>query len=277
MNRFANTSVQRLKGQILRLLRPAVSKLAYTSRSGLAKGMRRRGGLGFLPGRGLTADEQFLLGLNFRGLTVFDIGGWEGVYTMFFSRAVGETGHVVTFEPNPINQDRIAENVRLNGLSNVTVRPVALGEYVADAELLIPAGVSGEAYVATSASRDSLPGGSTRMTIRVTTGDDEMRLNRLPVPDFVKIDVEGFELNVLRGMRNTIEHYKPRLFIELHHTLNCPRQNAELITWLLKRNYALQHVESGRQITNPDYELEHSDHLYCEQALGAEQKTSDDG
>src|ERR1700682_6385710 len=95
------------------------SNVTYTIRHGLATGMRRKGGLGFLPvALRETAEERFLSSLNLAGKTVYDIGGFEGVLTLFFAR---KANSVITFEPNPRNYQRCADNVRLNALTNVRV------------------------------------------------------------------------------------------------------------------------------------------------------------
>ena len=100
----------------------------YTVRHGLLIGMKRKGGLGwvpamFLPGI-MTAELQFWCGLNFNGMTVYDIGAFQGLLTLYFaSRAKA----VVCFEPNTQNHKRLMENLILNGIKNVEVRKVALG------------------------------------------------------------------------------------------------------------------------------------------------------
>src|SRR5881628_780813 len=91
----------------------------YTSRHGLAKGLKRQGGLAFLPtfvprSTEMLKDEQFIDGLDFSGETVFDIGGDQGIYTLFFARKVGGRGKVFTFEPNPTSYRHIVTNVELN-------------------------------------------------------------------------------------------------------------------------------------------------------------------
>ncbi|UCF62445.1 MAG: hypothetical protein JSV37_07030, partial [Anaerolineaceae bacterium] len=73
----------------------------FRIRKGLAKGLYRRFGFGFKLKFKLTDEEKFLLGLDFTGKTVYDIGGYIGIHTLFFARAVGESGTVITFEPNP--------------------------------------------------------------------------------------------------------------------------------------------------------------------------------
>ncbi len=117
-----------LKRAVISTLQPLVAQRIYTVRHGLARGLRRRGGLGFVPQlAALSTEERFLQQLTFDGETVYDVGGYEGIFTLFFARRVGPRGHVVTFEPNPRNFARIVENVRLNGFTHVQVRQVAVG------------------------------------------------------------------------------------------------------------------------------------------------------
>src|SRR5215831_524624 len=105
----------------------------YTSRHGLAKGLRRKGGLAFLPSfvprsTEMIKEEVFIEALDLTGQTVYDIGGDQGIYTLFFARKVGEKGKVITFEPNPVSHAHIVTNVALNGFTHVEVRNVAVGE-----------------------------------------------------------------------------------------------------------------------------------------------------
>ena len=69
----------------------------------------------------MTAEEQFWCGLNLSGLTVYDVGAFHGLLTLFFASR-GKT--VVCFEPNTQNHKRLMENLMLNGIRNVEVRKV---------------------------------------------------------------------------------------------------------------------------------------------------------
>src|SRR6266852_6627226 len=100
----------------------------YTIRHGLLKGMKRKGGLGWIPAvlspATMTAEQQFWRGLNLSGMTVYDVGAFHGLLTLFFaSRAKA----VVCFEPNTQNHKRLMENLMLNGIKNVEVRKVGVG------------------------------------------------------------------------------------------------------------------------------------------------------
>jgi len=73
------------------LLHFCFKNITYTVRNGLAKGLKRRGGLGFVPQVSpLMQEEKFLINLNLANQTVYDIGGYIGVTTLFFSKAVGK-------------------------------------------------------------------------------------------------------------------------------------------------------------------------------------------
>jgi len=93
-------------------------------RSGLAKGFKRRFGLGFKPKFNLTEEETFLINRDFKGMTVYDIGGYVGIHSIFFADAVRENGKVITFEPNPTNFREIAFNLKINNFKNVRVFPL---------------------------------------------------------------------------------------------------------------------------------------------------------
>ena len=117
-----------LKRTVISMLQPLLANNVYTVRHGLAKGLKRRGGLGFVPYAGKQPrEEAFLETLDLQNKTVFDVGGYEGVFTLFFARRIGAGGRLVTFEPNPQNFAKILANVRLNGFCHVDVRQLAIG------------------------------------------------------------------------------------------------------------------------------------------------------
>jgi FkbM family methyltransferase len=224
----------------------------YSIRHGLAAGMRRRGGLGFIPwGPADTAETRFLRALDLGGKVVYDIGAFEGLLTMFFSR---RARYVIAWEPNPASRSRLLTNLRLNMVSNVLVRDVGLADAAGETTLvydpLMPGAASAAGAVA-SQIRDSAPS-IAEVGIRVTTLDDEVCTHALPPPDFVKIDVEGMELAVILGARRTISARRPQIYIELHGAdLDDKRRNALAVVSLLWTwGYRdLTHVETGEALT----------------------------
>ncbi|VVB99450.1 Uncharacterised protein [uncultured archaeon] len=122
----------------IRACRLLFRDVVFTMRGGLAKGLKRRFGLGFKPKFGLTKEEKFLLGLDFRGKTIYDIGGYIGIYTLFFSRAAGENGKVVAFEPMPENFGELSFNIGINGIKNATALNLAVGREKSRVKMVVP-------------------------------------------------------------------------------------------------------------------------------------------
>jgi FkbM family methyltransferase len=226
---------------------------------GIAAGMKTSGGVGVrnaLGALGLlrertTAELEFLRTRDLAARVVFDIGAFHGMHTLFFASRAGALGQVVAFEPNPENYDRIVRNVALNPFANVTVLPLAVG--AGPGELTF---AWGSDPIATSADDDirAEMGADVRtFRARVTSVDDEIEARALPGPDFVKIDVEGLELDVLRGMRLTLSERAPEIFVELHGAgLERKTANSAAVTeLLLGAGYRLLHVETGAAVPDP--------------------------
>jgi FkbM family methyltransferase len=238
-------------------LRSRIRLGAYTVRSGVARGLKRRGGFGFIPRR-MSPEETFLTALDLRGKTVFDLGGYQGIYTLFFARAVGANGRVITFEPNPLNSEAIHQNVELNGFNNVILKQIALSDRAGRADLLFPVreparGTLRADYQAHLAQHFE----SRKVSVTLDTLDNQ--LEYLPAPDFIKIDVEGAELEVLRGMTRLLGERRPALFIEVHTGVDV----RSLITRLADANYEMTHIERGATIMPEDADTFENGHLYC--------------
>ena len=143
------------------------------------------------------------------GFTVWDVGANHGCHAIVLARLVGPTGHVHAFEPVPAHVMLLRENLKLNGCANVRVVDAALGEN----EGVEGIQVSGGAV--SSLLRDG-EGACGLSKVHVTTGDRYSAASAV-VPDLVKIDVEGYELPVLRGMRRMLqESPATRVIREMH-------------------------------------------------------------
>jgi FkbM family methyltransferase len=150
-----------------------------------------------------------------RGGVALDVGANVGAYAMVLGQWVGPSGAVFAFEPAPAIFDGLAAHVRLNDLGQV-VRPVraAVGDRTGTAELIL-SGTAGESRLA--AGSDSGVAATTVQTVSI----DDFCACEAAVPDFIKIDVEGWELAVLRGARNTIRARgrSLALFVEMHPSI----------------------------------------------------------
>lgn len=243
--------------------------VSYTVRHGLLKGMKRKGGLAWLPefisGSAKTPEELFWMGQDFKGLTVYDVGAFHGLLTCYFAR---QARQVISYEPNTRNHARLLENLRLNGIGNVTVRKLGIGSKHEVLTMLVsplmPGGASVESASAAGIRNSNLV--VEEEEIVVSTLDEDIREMSLPAPDFVKIDIEGWELSALTGARNTLLAHKPRLFLEMHgETMTLKRQKAAaIVDFLQELGYRdILHIESNSKISNSNSALAAQGHLYC--------------
>lgn len=177
------------------------------------------------------------------GDCVWDVGANVGHYTAAFALRVGSSGHVVAFEPSPINFERLTAH--LTGFDNVTALCLALGStsgelpfeqgadelgatsHICDEPRATPAeerfaGRPASAFPpAPSAADDSADAASAApFLVRVERGRDLVTSGRVRMPTFVKIDTEGHELEVLHGLGELLDAPELRvLCIEMHFGL----------------------------------------------------------
>jgi FkbM family methyltransferase len=147
------------------------------------------------------------------GSCCVDVGANIGYYTISMARWVGPRGLVVAFEPFPKNFEVLEKNVRLNGLHNVRLEPLA----VAFRNDWIPLTYGSEEPLSTTPSVNAYAVCGNREQIRVPARSLDHYMAELGcVPDLIKIDVEGGELAVLRGAREILESVRPILLLEVH-------------------------------------------------------------
>ncbi len=236
-------------------------RCTYTVRHGLIRGMRRKGGLGWIPGvftsGAQTREEMFWRDLSLAGLVVYDVGAFHGILTMFFAARCKQ---VVSYEPNQANHARLIENIRLNRLCNIEVRQFGVGAQPGSGTLHYAPEMSG------GGTLDPHGMGRVSQHVEVTTLDRDIAAASLPAPDLIKIDIEGWELEALRGARETLATYHPALFLEMHgETLREKRSKARaIVAFLCDAGYTdIVHVESGATITPGDETVAAEGHLYC--------------
>jgi FkbM family methyltransferase len=143
-----------------------------------------------------------------RNWVVFDVGAHIGYFALLLSKLVGPHGKVFAFEPLPENFKVLEENVRLNGCGNVFLENRA----VADASGLVNL-KSNDTDRLTYTS--SLVSGRPNIDVEAVSLDDYTSSLRECV-QFVMMDVEGGEADVLKGMRSILQRDFPTLLIELH-------------------------------------------------------------
>ena len=243
--------------------------VTYTVRRGLLKGMKRKGGLAWIPcllsEDRLNAEDQFLCGLDLDGATVYDVGACQGLVTLFFAVRAKT---VVCFEPNAQNRQRLRENLALNGVQNVEIRKQGVGSRRETRKMVGSPLLRGIASVDDKSVEEFSRRWAKPLVeeIPITTLDQEIAEAGLAAPDFIKIDIEGWELEALQGATQTLESSKPALFMEMHGETVREKKSkvAAIVDFLWQQNYrSIRHVETGLLIAPENSYLAMEGHLYC--------------
>ena len=248
------------------VLEPIFRNFTYTANSGIARGLKRKGGVDFIPRR-LSSEEIFLLNHNFKNKIVYDIGAHHGLHTIFFAKSVGNNAKVYSFEPNPDNYSKIINNTNINGLKNVTFIKIAIGKNHCKSQLIFKDSESGTGTLEKTIQEQIIKEKNYKIIEVDVDSIDNLISNDSIVnkPDFIKIDVEGLELDVLQGMEKTLQKFNPDLFIELHgSSMNRKIMNiANIFSFLDAYNYNIYHIESGKDILKNNISNAFEGHIFC--------------
>lgn len=198
---------------------------------GFAKGLKINIGfshVGYVLGT-TEADVQAALDMLLRpGMTVYDIGANVGFHALSAARRIGSGAKVICFEPLPENAKQIEYNAASNNFTNIQVIGTALGSSEGKAAFWTSMQPTWGKLASVGKKPDKFAR-EVKVTIaRLDSVVDEMRLHP---PDLIKMDVEGAEIDVLEGARQTLERYRPILLIEAHGT------NAEIEKFLVAIGY----------------------------------------
>jgi FkbM family methyltransferase len=244
----------------------------YTVRHGLARGMRRKGGLGFLPVSAKPTEEEVFLGaLPLEGKVVYDIGAFEGLLTLYFSRRAKQ---VIAFEPNPRNRAKCLENLRLNKIANVRLINEGVSNAPGTVTLVFDPLMPGAGTVDESIAQQISSSVDAARTVEITVLplDEHLHRKELPPPDLIKIDIEGLEFQALQGMEQVLARYSPGLYIEMHGaTVTEKLANAQAVVGFLDAHgYGVFDVENKRYLTPANLGGHRPSHLYCTRTLRSE-------
>jgi FkbM family methyltransferase len=172
--------------------------------------------------------QQLFTELITPGSTVFDIGANAGYYTLLSSSLVGQTGRIFAFEPLPRNLRYLRKHLLINNCTNVEVLDVA----VSDREGFANFDDTAPPAMGSISERGSL-------TVRTVTLDDLLAAKTVGPPRFMKIDVEGGEVQVLQGAAKILRDFRPVIFLATHG----PQIHKDCMELLTQSGYRLTSVD----------------------------------
>lgn len=164
-----------------------------------------------------------------KGATVFDIGANIGYVSTAMSSLVGQKGKVYAFEAVPMTAAAFAENIKLNKCTNIQLIQKALADTIGKVIFRIPDG--GDNHSMASMMWHKSDGDTIDIEVDTIAIDQDEELKQLR-PSFIKIDVEGAEGLVVKGMQELIAESRPVIFIE------CSKAGRNTVWGIMKKlNY----------------------------------------
>ena len=149
------------------------------------------------------------------GGVFYDVGANLGFFSLLAARFAGhDPGWVYAFEAAPQNASAIRRNAQLNGVENITVIDKAVSSKAGRGQLQV---VDDQSW-SKLAEYGRHPNTEEVIEVELVALDDLVLGGEIRPPTVVKIDVEGAELAVIEGMRETIEKHQPAIICELHDT-----------------------------------------------------------
>ena len=150
------------------------------------------------------------------GQTVMDIGANMGEVSFTLAQKVGAQGKVISFEPDAINYNRFEKNHALNTFGNIYLQKVGLGssdgKFKMDINALEPGNLGSNRVLPTEIEEDF----ENARDVHITTLDGWISENPIDQLSFIKIDIEGYEVEAIKGGIETIKRFKPVIYSELH-------------------------------------------------------------
>ncbi|MBL4674837.1 MAG: FkbM family methyltransferase [Mucilaginibacter sp.] len=186
-------------------------------------------------------EELFIQNLLKPGDTFIDIGANAGLHSLVAAKALNGKGKVYAFEPTPKTIKRLTENVELNNLSeHISVQPVGLSNQNGELKL----NLADNGYDAWNSFVNLTHiAVSNHVNVPVITFDSFVQDNNIDISEIslVKIDVEGWEINVLEGMKKTLanDNFNSSFLIEFteENMFRAGYSCKELYNYLLNRGY----------------------------------------
>ncbi|MCC7048647.1 MAG: FkbM family methyltransferase [Alphaproteobacteria bacterium] len=179
------------------------------------------------------------------GMTMVDVGANIGHYAMVAALAVGSRGRVVAFEPDDENHAALAANLALNRLDNAKPERLALG--AAPGRLTLHRDQANRGGHSLAVANVLAPGGAQDVAVTTLDAYAASRLDSRRV-DFIKIDVQGAEADVLAGAADVLARNHPVVLLEFwpHGIRAMGAEPMALVERMLALGYRLAVIERGQ-------------------------------
>lgn len=174
------------------------------------------------------------------GNIVYDIGANVGFYTILASRLVGKAGHVYAFEPAPENMAFLQKHLAINSIRNVTTFDCAVTNSVGT----ISFEEGSNRFLGHVSPRGNI-------VVKATSLDHLFLNSEILLPNVIKMDIEGTELDALRGAEKVLEQCAPIIFLATHEKNN-PGVHLACCEYLVSKGFQLFPLQKDASIKETD-------------------------
>lgn len=180
------------------------------------------------------------------GMTCMDIGASMGCYALRMAKMVGDGGKVIAFEPMSYSFRKLWRNATLNPQLNVKLERLALSNITEKKKIYFKNVFSADDML--RANEDGME------EIQFTTLDRYVEENKINKIDFIKIDVDGYELKILQGAINTIKRFKPIMIVEFgqRYLKKYGDKLGDLVNLLVSLGYSFFEPEENKKLTKQE-------------------------
>ena len=197
------------------------------------------------------------------GSVFIDVGAYIGFYSIRAREFVGSKGRVIAFEPHPENYKELVRNIKINSYENIFAENLALSDKREMLRLFLASDLATPTIVELKGSYVEVEAISL----------DEYVESRSLEPDLIKIDAEGSEYKIIRGMSLMLEKSHPKIIVEVHvaylEKLGIPVE--ELFKLLGRKGYTIEEIDDGGvrpihgevRVTKTNYGNWRNPILYC--------------
>jgi FkbM family methyltransferase len=201
------------------------------------------------------------------GDVAFDLGAHKGAYTYWMHKSVRKSGKIVSIEPQPLLFEYLKKMIPIFGFTNVTLMDCAVSDTDSEGVITVPgklgsisqgARIDDQKIVQNKHKQDL-------HTIKVNIRSVDSIIAETGLkPKIIKIDVEGHEFSVLKGMARTLTEVRPRIIMECEERHIKDFTVFDVFNFLLEKNYEGYYFQSGEKYPLSNFDLQRDQTSYID-------------
>ena len=173
-----------------------------------------------------------------QNMICIDLGSNIGYYAVIESNIVGESGKIFAIEPSPVNFPILKSNLENQKMNNFLAYNIAIGDKNENMEFIIS---SKSNWSKIRMNNEKINSEDKIIKIPVKTLDSFVQENDIKKIDILRMDVEGFEYNIIVGANNVLEKYKPKIFVEIHKMYLGKEKTCKIFNDLKNKGYEIKY------------------------------------